>query len=135
MTDKKKTILAIFFMGCTFILPLLAAYIGWQAKDWQTGLWAALVVFFIFLLLTIVTLTRLKIPDWFTVVMPVVFSLFYFIAPDFIPGPVDDAGAMLFSSIMSLRLWLKRKRALKQSQYEALDNISTLEEELPPAGE
>lgn len=118
MSDKKRTLILFLLLVCTFIMPLLAWIIGWRSNGWQTGMWAALAVFAFFVILSAVTITRIKMPEWITILMPLVLSLFYLIFPDLIPGIIDDAATMLFSSILSFSMWMKRRRALKYAKFE-----------------
>ena len=109
MDDRSKTCLSLLFFSSTLILPLVALAAGWIAVDFQTGATVALITFAFFFLLSGIFLSLVRFPSWFTVSLPFLFGFLYAIIPDFVPGPFDDAAAVVAGAVLSFVLWLKKQ--------------------------
>ena len=109
MNDRNKTWLSLVFFFSALLFPLAGLLAGWLAIDFKTGLLIGGITFGFYFMIVGLFLTSVKIPSWFAVWLPYLVSIFYTVMPDFVPGPLDDAAAVLIGSILSFFLWIKKQ--------------------------
>ncbi|MEN8173382.1 MAG: hypothetical protein ABFS03_10940 [Chloroflexota bacterium] len=110
MSDRFKTIFAVFCFLCALILPLINLAIGWWRWDAKVGLILMIAGFIIPLAVGGISLYRVKDLSWLTVSLPYVFGGLYTVLPDTIPLlPVDDGAATTAGALLSYALAFRKQ--------------------------
>ena len=108
MSDRLKTILAIFLFAGAMLIPLIGLGVGWYNWDIETGLWIAAAIFVSLAALGVVLLFRVQDLTWLTVSIPYLFGITYTLSPDLIPLGGDDAAVTATGSVLAYILALRK---------------------------
>jgi len=106
--DKQKGYLSCSFMVLAFILPLVGFAYGTSQYDVTTGATIAAGVFVLLMLGAIVIALTIEHISWLFTFLPLLSSFIYSIAPDFVPGPVEDLIVLAVGAFFTLVLIVKK---------------------------
>lgn len=107
-SDRNKGYLSCTFMLLAFILPLVGFAIGWGQWDVQTGAAIGGGIFFLLMFTAVLVAFTIEHLSWLFTFLPLLSSFIYSIAPDFIPGPAEDAVVVAVGAFFTLVLIVKK---------------------------
>ncbi len=106
--DKQKGYLSCSFMLLAFILPVAGFAYGTAKYDVTTGATIAAGIFILMMLGAIVIALTIEHISWLFTFLPLLSGFLYSIAPDFIPGPVEDLVVLAVGAFFTLVLIVKK---------------------------
>lgn len=106
--DRRKGYLSCFFMALAFILPVGGFVFGWGRWDVQTGATLGVGIFGALMLTAVLIALTIEHLSWLFTFLPLLSSFIYTIAPDFVPGPVEDAIVVGVGAFFTLVLVMKK---------------------------
>lgn len=106
--DRQKGYLSCGFMLLAFILPLLGFALGTGYWDVQTGATIGGTIFVLMMLTAVAIAFTIEHISWLFTFLPLLSSFIYSIAPDFIPGPAEDAVVLAVGAFFTFLLVLKK---------------------------
>ena len=116
MSDTRKTCFGFGFLIMAVGLAVLALVLGGIGSavealgglNLETGAIAGLIAFAVSALLAVYLFFQVKNLSW----LPIIISGVYTILPDFLPGPADDAAALIVGALLSgILAWRQQKNA------------------------
>lgn len=107
MSDKFKTLLALFFFLAALSFPLIGFAYGYWRWDLQTGFWILLGIFVVLFTLGVFTIWQVRDLSWLTASLPFVVGGLYTLIPD-LPFQVDDAAVTAAGALFSYALALRK---------------------------
>ena len=118
MSDTRKTCLGFIFLIAAVGIAILSLVLGGVGSaverlggslfglNLETGATVGLVAFAVSALLAVYMFFQVKNLSW----LPIIISGIYAILPDILPGPADDAAALIVGAILSgLLAWRQQK--------------------------
>jgi len=96
------------FMVLAFILPVVGFAVGWGRWDVQTGAAIGGGIFFLLMFTAVLIAFTIEHLSWLFTFLPLLSSFVYTIAPDFIPGPAEDAVVVAVGAFFTLVLIVKK---------------------------
>jgi hypothetical protein len=106
--DQTKGVFSCLLMLLAFILPAIIFAFGAGKWDVQTGITLAGGVFLLFMVSSVLLAMTINNLSWLFSFLPLVGSMVYTVAPDFIPLPMDDIAALVVGAFFTLVLILKK---------------------------
>jgi hypothetical protein len=106
--DKQKGYLSCMFMVLAFVLPVVGFFVGWGQWDAQTGAAIGVGVFVLLMLTAVIIALTIEHISWLFSFLPLLSSFVYTIAPDFVPGLLEDAAVVGVGAFFTLILVLKK---------------------------
>lgn len=106
--DRTKGYFSCAFMLLAFILPIVGFAAGWGRWDAQTGLMIGGGVFVLLMGTAVLIAFTIENLSWLFTFLPLLSSFLYTIAPDFVPGPVEDAAVIAVGAFFTLTLLVKK---------------------------
>ncbi|MCL4263158.1 MAG: hypothetical protein KJ069_08085 [Anaerolineae bacterium] len=106
--DRRKGYLSCTFMVLAFILPILGFAVGWGRWDAQTGIIVGGGIFVLLMGTAVLIAFTIENLSWLFTFLPLLSSFLYTIAPDFVPGPVEDAAVVAVGAFFTLTLLVKK---------------------------
>ena len=120
MSDTRKTCFGFGFLIMAVGLAVLALVLGGIGSavealggsnfglNLETGAIAGLIAFAVSALLAVYLFFQVKNLSW----LPIIISGVYTILPDILPGPADDAAALIVGALLSgILAWRQQKSA------------------------
>ncbi len=95
-------------MVLAFILPILGFAVGWGRWDAQTGIIVGGGIFVLLMGTAVLIAFTIENLSWLFTFLPLLSSFLYTIAPDFVPGPVEDAAVVAVGAFFTLTLLVKK---------------------------
>lgn len=106
--DRVKGYFSCAFMLLAFILPVIGFAIGWGRWDAQTGIMVGGGIFVLLMGTAVLIAFTIENLSWLFTFLPLLSSFLYTIAPDFVPGPVEDAAVVAVGAFFTLTLLVKK---------------------------
>lgn len=106
--DKQKGYLSCGFMVLAFVLPVIGFAVGTSRWDLATGATIGVGIFVLLMLAAIVIALTIEHISWLFTFLPLLSSFIYTIAPDFVPGLVEDAIVVAVGAFFTLLLIVKK---------------------------
>ncbi len=106
--DRTKGYFSCAFMLLAFILPFVGFAAGWGRWDAETGLMIGGGLFMLLMGTAVLIAFTIENLSWLFTFLPLLSSFLYTIAPDFVPGPVEDAAVVAVGAFFTLTLLVKK---------------------------
>lgn len=106
--DRTKGYFSCAFMVLAFVLPLIGFAAGWGRWDAQTGAIIGGGLFVLLMGTAVLIAFTIENLSWLFTFLPLLSSFLYTIAPDFVPGPVEDAVVVAVGAFFTLTLLVKK---------------------------
>jgi hypothetical protein len=91
-----------------FVLPVVGFFAGWGQWDVETGAAIGAGIFVVMMLTAVIIALTIDHISWLFSFLPLLSSLLYTVAPDFVPGLVEDAAVVGVGAFFTLILVLKK---------------------------
>jgi len=106
--DKAKGYLSCSFMVLAFILPVAGFFLGVGRLGFETAVAVAGGLFILLMLTAVVIALTIEHLSWLFTFLPLLSSFIYTIAPDFVPGPVEDAIVVAIGAFFTIVLIIRK---------------------------
>ncbi|HRQ37315.1 MAG TPA: hypothetical protein PLD25_05300 [Chloroflexota bacterium] len=106
--DRTRGYFSCALMVLAFVLPVVGFAVGWGRWDAQTGAMIGGGIFVLLMGTAVLIAFTIENLSWLFTFLPLLSSFIYTIAPDFVPGPIEDAVVIAVGAFFTLTLLVKK---------------------------